>query len=363
VAAPAAPPITLSTDPHMPAIVRQAQRLFSGDDELWRHMADAAGGFAVNLALAGLILAATVWASGVLSRMTARAIYRAHRGRHPDTTLQTFTASLVRYFVVIVGLVGVLQQLGVRATSVIAVLGAASLAIGLALQGALSNVAAGVMILILRPYRIGDSVRIDGKEGVVKGMDLFSTRLADPDNLTVFVPNSKAFGEIITNLTAAGARRVATEVTIDRQDDVEQARRLMLAVAGEDRRVLKAPAGPWANLTAINDSGFVVTLRCYVTPADYANMTSDLMLAVVRRFRESGLSIPYPHQVAVESRPFRPPEALAERMGEDADARREDEPRSFAPRASSPAKPRGRGKGEGGAGRSSSAGVGSRALD
>jgi len=326
----AAPQITFSTDPHLPPLLDEARRLFSGDPVILRQIAGAAGGFAVNLALAGLILWITIWASGVLSRMTARGIHRAHRGQHPDTTLQTFTASLVRYFVVIIGLVGVLQQLGVRATSVIAVLGAASLAIGLALQGALSNVAAGVMILILRPYRIGDDVRIDNHEGVVKGMDLFSTRLSDPDNLTLFVPNSKAFGEMIVNLTAPAARRVAFDVPIDRADDVERARGLMLEIARADRRVLSRPAEPWAHLTSISDSGLVMTLRCYVAPGDYGNALSELMWAVVQRFRAEGISIPYPHQVAVESRPFHPPRALAAQMAADADGA--GEARSFAPR-------------------------------
>lgn len=327
---PAIPPITLSTDPHLPPIVAQAQRLLAGDTEIWRHIADAAGGFAVNLALAGVILGVTIWAAGVLSRMTARAIARAHRGRNADTTLQSFAGSLVRYFVVIVGLVGVLQQLGVRATSVIAVLGAASLAIGLALQGALSNVAAGVMLLILRPYRVGDNVVINAKEGVVTGLDLFSTRLADPDNLTMFIPNSKAFGEIIVNTTETAYRRVAFDVIIDREDDVETARRLMLQTAKADRRVLATPA-PWAHLTAIAANGWTVTLRCYTTPTNYGDTLSDLMLAVTRRFRAEGLTMPYPHQVAVQGRPFQPGQAVAERVAA-AKPEAKVEARSFAPK-------------------------------
>jgi small conductance mechanosensitive channel len=326
---PGTPPISFSTDPHLPPLVDQARRLLTGDDEILRHMADAAGGFAVNLALAGVILAVTVWAAGVLSRMTARGIARAHRGSRADTTLQSFASSLVRYFVVIIGMVAVLNQLGVRATSVIAVLGAASLAIGLALQGALSNVAAGVMILILRPYRVGDYAKIDGQEGTVLGLDLFSTRLSSPDNLLVFVPNSKAWGDIIVNTTEAASRRISIDITIDRTDDVDLARRLMLETAKADRRVKETPA-PWAHITEITEDGLQVTLRCYVTPADYGDALSDLMWAVIRRFRAEGLSMPYPHQVAVESRPFRAPKALAARMArEGADG----EARSFAPKA------------------------------
>ncbi len=335
-APPALPPITFSTDPHLPPIVNEARRLFAGDDEMLRHLADAAGGFAVNLALALVILVVTVWAAGVLSRMTARGIARAHRERPADTTLQSFAASLVKYFIIIVGLVGVLQQLGVRATSVIAVLGAASLAIGLALQGALSNVAAGVMILILRPYRIGDDVVINGKQGTVKGLDLFSTRLSDPDNLSVFVPNSKAFGEIIINNTATAARRVQIPVTIDRLDDVEAARQAMLAVAKADSRVLERPA-MWCHQTAITENGLEVTLRCYVAPSDYGNALSELMWAVLQRLRADGFSLPYPHQVSVETRPFHAPKALAERMAREAKADRER--RSFEPKGEDGGRP------------------------
>ncbi len=304
--------LPLPTDPTVPPIISQARRLALGDSELARHMADAAGGLAVNLTLAALILVVTVWASGWLSRMTVRGIERAHRNRPVDTTLQNFAASLVRYFIVIVGLIGVLQQLGVKATSVIAVLGAASLAIGLALQGALANVAAGVMILILRPYRIGDEVVINGRQGVVKGLDLFATRLADPDNLAVFVPNAKAFGEIIVNNTSTAARRIQLDFTIDYDDDVQAARRLALAVATADPRVLAKPA-PWAHLTALQDSGVTVTLRAWTTPGDWGEARSDLMAEVKARFEAAGLTFPYPHQVAVEDKAPAPKPAPSRR--------------------------------------------------
>jgi small conductance mechanosensitive channel len=266
--------LTLPTDPTLPPLVDQAKRLVLGDSQLLKGLADAAGGLALNLALAGVILAGTLWASGVLSRMTARAIARAHRGRRADTTLQSFASSLVRYFVITVGLVGVLQQLGVKATSVIAVLGAASLAIGLALQGALANVAAGVMILILRPYRIGDRVEIHGRQGVVKGLDLFSTRLSDPDNLSVFVPNAKAFGEIIVNQTSPTVRRVQLDVTIDFDDDVDRALALLVACAQADPRTARQPA-PWAKMTAIGDRGVTVSLRAWFSAEDYWDARFD----------------------------------------------------------------------------------------
>ena len=298
--------LPIPTDPTLPPLVDQGRRLLFGDDELMRHAAGVAGGLAVNLTVAALILAGTIWASRWLSGLAAAAIRRAHR-RHPgDTTLQTFAASLVRYVVIVIGLVEVLEQLGVKATSVIAVLGAASLAIGLALQGALANVAAGVMLLILRPYRVGDRVEIHGRQGTVKGIDLFATRLSDPDNLSVFVPNAKAFGEIIINQTSPVVRRAQLDFTIDYEDDVDRALEILLACAAANPQVAAKPA-PWAKMTALKDSGVTVTLRAWFSANDYWDGRFDLTKAVKDAFDAAGFEFPYPHQVAVESRPFEPP--------------------------------------------------------
>jgi small conductance mechanosensitive channel len=293
--------LPILADVALPPFLAQAQRALFGDGELLRHAADAAGGLAVSLALAGLTLVVTIWASRWLSQLAARAIHRAHRHRPADTTLQTFVASLVRYVIIVVGLVAVLQALGVKTTSVIAVLGAASLAIGLALQGALANVAAGVMLLILRPYRVGDRVEINGRQGKVMGLDLFSTRLSDPDDLNVFVPNAQAFGQIIINHTSPAARRAQLDITIDYDDDVDRALEVMLACAAADPRVVKTPA-PWARLTALKDSGITVTLRAWFSPADYWDGRFDLLKAIKDAFEAEGLTFPYPHQVAVPPR-------------------------------------------------------------
>jgi small conductance mechanosensitive channel len=290
----------------LPTLIDQVRDLAGGDSELLRHAADAAGGLAMNLAMAGATLLGTLWAARWLSALTADGIARAHRHRPTDTTLQSFAASLVRYLVVVVGMIAVLQELGFKATSVIAVLGAASLAIGLALQGALSNVAAGVMILILRPYRVGDAVEIHGQQGTVKGLDLFSTKLANGDNLSVFVPNAKAFGEIIVNQSAPAHRRAQLDFTIDYEDDVDRALALMLACAAAEPRVAAKPA-PWAKLTALTSSGVTVSLRVWFTPDEVDDGHYDLMKTVKDRLEAEGFEFPYPHQVAVQARAFTPP--------------------------------------------------------
>lgn len=298
--------LTIPTDPTVPPVLDQAKQLMMmGNGELLRHMADAAGGLAVNLALAGAILALTVWAAECSSRLVARAIGRAHRQRPADTTLMQFTASLVRYLVVIVGLIAVLQQLGVKTTSVIAVLGAASLAVGLALQGALSNVAAGVMLLILRPYRVGDAVEIaGGKSGTVRGLDLFSTRLASGDNLNVHVPNSKVFSDTIINMSSPAERQVTLDFVIDYQDDADRALQILLAQAKADSKVKDRPP-PWAKMTAMGDRGVTVSLRAWFAVDDFDSGRYDLMKAIRDRLEAEGFTFPYPQQVSRE--PVAPP--------------------------------------------------------
>lgn len=340
--APTAPlTLTVSTDPTIPPIVAEARRLAGGDSELLRGAAGAAGGLAVNLAVAAVILLVTLWEARWLSALTAGGIARAHRRDPADTTLQAFAASLVRYLVVAIGLVAVLDQLGVKATSVIAVLGAASLAIGLALQGALSNVAAGVMILILRPYRVGDRVEIDGRQGIVRRLDLFVTRISDPDNLNVYIPNGKAFGAIIVNQTQPVARRAQLDFTIDYDDDVDRALELLLACAKADPRVVAKPE-PWARLTALQASGVQVTLRAWFSTTDYWDGRFDLIKAVKDAFDAEGITFPYPHQVAVEARRFEPPHSepsaakplasKARRKGAPARPAKAVSPRSASPR-------------------------------
>jgi small conductance mechanosensitive channel len=281
-------------------------RLAFGGPSTWQQLIDSLAHLAVNLFLAAAIFALTLWAAKWASGVATSAAARIHRRQGPDPTLQNFIGSMVRYAVMIVGMIAVLQQLGVQTTSVIAVLGAASLAIGLALQGGLSNVAAGVMILLLRPYRIGDRVEITGRVGRVKGLDLFVTRVTDLDNRLVFIPNAKAFGEVIVNYSMHENIRIVMDFGIDYDDDVDLALGLLLQCAKEDRRIVSDPA-PWAKMTALNDSTVTVTLRAWTDPAGYIDTRFDLMKTVKNTFGAAGLTFAYPHQVVVESGPTIPP--------------------------------------------------------
>ena len=312
--------------PHLPAAphgpppvppTTRLQSLIEGGPAAWLPLLGSLAHILANLAVGIVILLITLWLAERAARLTRRSVGRLHAHGQPDAVLQGFAASLVRYLVVVIGLIAVLGQLGVKTTSLLAVLGAASLAIGLALQGGLSNVAAGVMILLLRPYRMGDRVEIAGKIGKVHGLDLFMTRVHDLDNSVVFIPNSKALGDVIVNYSLLESRRIVMDFGIDYEDDVDLALELLLDVARRDPRVVADPA-PWAKVTALNDSTVTVTLRAWTSPNGYVDTRFDLIREVKRRFEEAGLSFPYPHQVAVETRPFTPPDRERQRRALEA---------------------------------------------
>jgi small conductance mechanosensitive channel len=269
------------------------------DADLLHRFAGAAGDFLVRLTVAGLVLVLTLWASGWVARFVRRLFDQFERHRTGDQTLRSFTASLARYAVLVVGGVAVLQQLGVQTTSVLAVLGAASLAVGLALQGALSNVAAGVMLLLFRPYRVGDFVEIGGRQGTVKALDLFVTELATVDNVKVVAPNGKVFGELIVNFTHHEERRVDLIFRIDFHDDLAKALEILERVGEGHAMVLTVPAA-LAEATALTDSWAEVALRAWVKRDDYGLARSELLVAAKRALAEAGYLVPYPHQVAIQ---------------------------------------------------------------
>lgn len=254
------------------------RQTLGGDESLLHKFTDAAGDLAVNLVVGAIILGVTLWASGWLAGVVQKAMGRIHGRRAPDLTLQTFVASIVRYGILIVGLVAVLQQLGVQATSIVAVLGAASLAVGLALQGALSNVAAGVMILLFRPYRVGDTIEVAGRKGVVRTLDLFTTEMATADNLKIVVPNGKVFGDVIVNHSFHGQRRVDATFRAPTAADTGAVMAGLLARAKANPLVQRAPE-PSVEITAVAEGWIEVTAHAWTRREDHPAVLADLLLA------------------------------------------------------------------------------------
>lgn len=291
----------MTTTPTETAVpfMEAARRALGGDAVMLREVTGVIGAFSVRVVVALVILAATLWAAKRLARLAERAVERLPRHHPSDETLGDFVSALVKYVVVAVGLVAVLQQLGVQATSVLAVLGAASLAVGLALQGTLGNVAAGVMILLLRPYRVGDKVELNGRQGKVVDLDLFNTKVVDYDGLTLYLPNGKIFGDMIVNISQSGRRRIDLTFGVDYEDDLDLAIALLLRIAAADSRVLPDPA-PWSKVTGLGDSAVNVALRCWTASNDWADTRFDLTKTVKETFEREGLSFPYPHQVEVQ---------------------------------------------------------------
>jgi small conductance mechanosensitive channel len=247
------------------------------DETMFGHFITWLGNLAVNLLAATLILVVTFWVAGWLAGVARRAIGRVHR-KNPDPTLESFVSSLVRYAVVAVGLVAVLQKLGVQATSIIAVLGAASLAIGLALQGALSNVAAGVMILLFRPYKVGDVIETSTRNGTVKSLDLLFTEISTPDNVKVMIPNSKVFGDVILNYSAHRNRRADVVFKVPLKTDLVVVLQKMRERAESDARVRKDPA-PMIELVDLSEVFAQAAIRVWTAKEDYGPVKTDLMMA------------------------------------------------------------------------------------
>lgn len=271
-----------------PDMIARIKTAVGVDQTMVEKFADKAGDFAVSLVAALAILIVTLWAAGAVARLIRRGIVK--RGS-PDPTLQTFAASLARYTITAVGLIAVLQTLGVQATSIIAVLGAASLAIGLAMQGALSNVAAGVMLLLFRPYRVGDLIEVAGRQGKVEALDLFATELATSDNVKVTVPNAKVFGDVITNFSAHERRRVDVVFKVDMQRDLPAVLAGLKARAEADPRVFKTPA-PSVEVLNMSELWVEGALRAWAAKDDYGPLKSDLMLAA--RLLADGKPLPAP---------------------------------------------------------------------
>ncbi|WP_066687968.1 mechanosensitive ion channel family protein [Caulobacter sp. CCH9-E1] len=247
------------------------------DETMLGHFLDWLGKLAVNLVVAGLILAVTFWAAGWAARFMRRTLGRVHRSS-PDPTLESFSASLARYAVIAVGLVAVLQQLGVQATSILAVLGAASLAIGLALQGALSNVAAGVMILLFRPYRLGDVIETATRQGTVKSLDLLFTEIATPDNVKVMIPNSKVFGDVILNYSTHRHRRADVLFKVPLKTDLVLVLKRLRERAENDPRIHQDPA-PMIEVTDLSELFAQAAIRVWTSAADFGPVKTDLMLS------------------------------------------------------------------------------------
>lgn len=261
-------------------------------EELWTMVVALVTSYGLSVIGAIVILIVGFVIAGWVRRSVERGLSKF---RKVDETLRSFFSSLAYYAIIVFTIIAVLSQFGVETTSFIAVLGAAGLAIGLALQGTLSNVAAGVMLLLFRPFKVGDYVEAGGLAGTVKSISLFVTELATPDNVQIIAPNSELWGSAIKNYSFHPTRRVDIVLGIAYEDEIDKALAAIVEEAKKDSRVLGDPE-PMAAVTDLGDSSVNFTVRVWCNAADFWPLKFDLTKNLKNRMDAEGITIPYPQR-------------------------------------------------------------------
>lgn len=240
---------------------------------------------AIVVFLAGLWLAGRI--RNVFSRMLSRS--------RLDPILVKFFSDILYWTLLIVVSLAAIDRFGINVTSVLAVIGAAGLAIALALKDSLSNFAAGVMLIIFRPFTMDDFVEVGGMAGSIEETGLFSTTMLTPDNKRIFVPNSAIFSGTIVNYSAKPDRRVDLVVGISYNDDIRKAKSIIEQLFKEDARILEEPA-PMVTVASLGDSSVNLNVRPWVKKENYWGVHSDLQQAIKERFDQEGITIPFPQR-------------------------------------------------------------------
>lgn len=244
----------------------------------------------LNVFYTFLILIAALWLSGKLRRRIASLPERSSRF---DPTLMSFLGSLAKYAVLALALIVVLNRFGIQTTSLVALIGAAGLAIGLALQGTLANLAAGVMLVGFRPFKVGDYITAAGQSGTVSAITLFFTELTTPDNVQIIVPNGDIWASSITNFSYHEARRCDLVFGVSYESDLKTAEQVIRDCIAADPRTRSEPE-PFVKVTNLGDSSVDFTVRVWCDATDYWNLKFDLTRAVKEGFDAAGIDIPFP---------------------------------------------------------------------
>jgi small conductance mechanosensitive channel len=211
-----------------------------------------------------------------------------------DESLRDFLGSVIKVTLKLALILAVAGSVGIKTASFIAILGSAGLAVGLALQGSLSHFAGGVMILLFKPFKVGDFISACGTSGTVQSIQVFQTVLLTPDNKKIIIPNAKLSNDIITNASAEPKRRVDWTFGIGYQDQISEAKALLLKLLNEDERIISDPAGPFVAVSELADSSVNFAVRAWVNSADYWGVYFDMLEKVKVHFDREKISIPYP---------------------------------------------------------------------
>ena len=246
--------------------------------------------YAPNLALALLTLIIGIWIINAFVRFMKKSMTK----REVDPSLIPFLGSLFNVILKAMLLISVASMVGIQTTSFIAILGAAGLAVGLALQGSLGNFAGGVLILIFKPFKVGDVIEAQGFLGSVSGIQIFNTIMHTPDNKKIIIPNGPLSSGPITNFSAEDLRRVDFVFGIGYEDDIKKAKEVLSKIIASDDRILKEPAEPFIAVKELADSSVNFVVRVWAKSADYWGIYFEMQEKVKLTFDKEGISIPYP---------------------------------------------------------------------
>jgi small conductance mechanosensitive channel len=247
--------------------------------------------YGIKLIGAVAILVIGLWAA----KLTTNFFNRTLTKREVDTTLVKFFTAIVRILLIIFVVLAAIDQVGIETTSLVAILGAAGLAVGFALQGSLSNFASGVMLIIFRPIKVGDFIEGGGMSGSVKEIGIFVTILTTPDNKAIYVPNSKLTSDNIVNYSTNDTRRVDLKFGISYSDDIDKAKKAIYEVLDVNKKLLKDPA-PNVQLHELADSSVNFIVRPWVKSGDYWPVYWELTEAMKKKFDEENIEIPFPQR-------------------------------------------------------------------
>jgi small conductance mechanosensitive channel len=243
------------------------------------------------------VMAIVVLIVGLLVvKWITKAVVRLMKKGNVNDSLIPFLKSMLNILLKLMLVISVMGMVGIQMTSFIAVLGAAGLAVGLALQGTLQNFAGGVMILLFKPYEVGHFIETQGYMGTVKEIQIFTTVLSTPDNRKVIIPNSPMATGSITNFSAMPTRRIDFSFGIGYSDDIDKAKDILLKMAQKDERVLKDENPPAVMVDALGDSSVNLKLRTWVKSEDYWSLWCDTQEGVKKQFDAAGISIPFPQR-------------------------------------------------------------------
>lgn len=241
-----------------------------------------------------IILALAIYYVGKwITRWIIRILDRSFERRNVDLSLRNFLRSMIKVVMTILVILAAIQTLGVNTSSFLAIFASAGLAVGMALSGTLQNFAGGVILLLLRPYRIGDFITAQGQSGTVKAIGLFSTQLSTPDNRIIYVPNSAISSSIVDNYSQPTTRRVDWKVSISYGDDIDVVRKEILAMLTQDKRVLNDPA-PIVVLAEFGNSAVILSVRAWAANADYWDLFWEINERIYKELPQKGIHFPYP---------------------------------------------------------------------